>query len=374
MASYNLKYNSDDSVVRHLIIGLLADLNNKIYFYRQLDNNTRVAVDVPFYYSISGDDQFLRDNFLFSTPTGPDCFPDSGFADGNYDQIPRGLVNLTGMSIDSGKLVNKRNMGSYTKMNQEGAMEGYSAEFEMIPITLSVDIEILVSSTLDALKATEAIIKKLYKSNYYNVEVGHLNEATYRLTSYYAVPDDYNVERPIDFSFEKKEEYKISLPIEINSFIPAFEWDTERHSGNRMFEIRATSITKANLDEPTLNLNRAGDTQVITADGVEAGVVNTNYLVDSNFNANAIQLPQQAPITRNVIPLDAATATQPTVINNGAPGQEAIVIATNGDIQIDTTNFAGSPTITILSGGTLSIKYFEGLWYPTGSINTNIIY
>ena len=374
MASYNLKYNSDDSVVRHLIIGLLADLNNKIYFYRQLDNNTRVSVDVPFYYSISGDDQFLRDNFLFSTPTGPDCFPDAGFADGNYDQIPRGLVNLTGMSIDSGKLVNKRNMGSYTKMNQEGAMEGYSAEFEMIPITLSVDIDILVSSTLDALKVIEAIIKKLYKSNYYNVEVGHLNEATYRLTSYYAVPDDYNVERPIDFSFEKKEEYKISLPIEINSFIPAFEWDTERHSGNRMFEIRATSITKANLDEATQNLNRAGDTQVITADGVEASPVNTNYLTDSNFNASAIQLPQQAPLTRNVIPLDATTAQQPVAINNGTLGQEAIVIATNGDIQIDTTNFAESPTITILSGGTLSIKYFDGLWYPTGSINTNIIY
>lgn len=374
MASYNLKYNSDDSVVRHLIIGLLADLNNKIYFYRQLDNNTRVSVDVPFYYSISGDDQFLRDNFLFSTPSGPDCFPDAGFADGNYDQIPRGLVNLTGMSIDSGKLVNKRNMGSYTKMNQEGAMEGYSAEFEMIPITLSVDIDILVSSTLDALKVIEAIIKKLYKSNYYNVEVGHLNEATYRLTSYYAVPDDYNVERPIDFSFEKKEEYKISLPIEINSYIPAFEWDTERHSGNRMFEIRATSITKANLDEATQNLNRAEDTQIITADGFEASTINTNFLTDSNFNASAIQLPQQAPLTRNVIPLDAVTAIQPVVINNGTLGQEAIVIATNGDIQIDTTNFAASPTITILSGGTLSIKYFNGLWYPTGSINTNIIY
>jgi len=374
MASYNLKYNSDDSIIRHAIIGLLADLNNKIFFYRQLDNNTRVAVDVPFYYAISGDDQFLRDNFLFSTPSGPDCFPDAGFADGNYDQIPRGVVNLTGMSIDSGKLVNKRNMGSYTKMNQEGAMEGYVAEFEMVPITLSVDIEILVSSTLDAFKLTESIIKKLYKSNYYNVEVGHLNEGTYRLTSYYSVPDDYEIQRPIDFSFEKKEEYKISVPIEINTFIPAFEWDTELHVGNRMFEIRSTSVTKADLNEPTQNLNRAQDTQIITGDGITAGFVNTNYVSDSTFNASAIQLPSQQPITRNVIDLDANIVSQPTVINAGSLGQEAIIIATNGDVTIDTTNFAGSPSITILSGGTMSIKYFNGLWYPTGSVNTDIIY
>lgn len=374
MASYNLKYNSDDSIIRHAIIGLLADLNNKIFFYRQLDNNTRVAVDVPFYYAISGDDQFLRDNFLFSTPSGPDCFPDTGFADGNYDQIPRGVVNLTGMSIDSGKLVNKRNMGSYTKMNQEGAMEGYVAEFEMVPITLSVDIEILVSSTLDAFKLTESIIKKLYKSNYYNVEVGHLNEGTYRLTSYYSVPDDYEIQRPIDFSFEKKEEYKISVPIEINTFIPAFEWDTELHVGNRMFEIRSTSVTKADLNEPTQNLNRAQDTQIITGDGVTAGFVNTNYVSDSTFNASAIQLLSQQPITRNVIDLDANIVSQPTVINAGSLGQEAIIIATNGDVTIDTTNFAGSPSITILSGGTMSIKYFNGLWYPTGSVNTDIIY
>jgi hypothetical protein len=46
MATYNVKYNADDSVVRHIIIGLLADLNNKVYFYRQIDADNRIEVDV----------------------------------------------------------------------------------------------------------------------------------------------------------------------------------------------------------------------------------------------------------------------------------------------------------------------------------------
>ena len=32
MASYNLRFNKDDSVVRHVIVGLLADLNSKLSF------------------------------------------------------------------------------------------------------------------------------------------------------------------------------------------------------------------------------------------------------------------------------------------------------------------------------------------------------
>lgn len=263
MASYNQKFNSDDSVIRHVIIGLLADLNNKVYFYRQTNNDTRVAIDVPFYYSITGDDQFLRDNFLFSTASGPDCYPDQGFADGNYDQIPRGVVNLTSMSIDSGSLINKRNPGVYTKLNDQGAMEGYTAEFEAIPITLSLDVEILVSSTLDALKVIEMIIKKMYKSNYFNVEVGHLNEGTYRLPSYYQIPDDYEVQRPIDFTFEDKEKYKVNLPIEIKSLIPAFEFETETHIGKRMFQITNNII-------PSIDPNSGEtiDTNVVDKDDI----------------------------------------------------------------------------------------------------------
>jgi hypothetical protein len=237
MATYNLKFNKDDSVIRHLIVGLLADLNEKVSFYRQLDNDTRDEIDVPFYYSITGDSDFLKDNFLFSTANGFECGPTPETADGNYEQIPRGIVNLTSMTIDAAKLVNKRNIGEYSKMNDQGNLEGYKAEFEMIPMTFSVDIEILLSSLLDIFKCTEQLVKKLYKSNNYNVEVGHLSEGLYRIAAYYAMPEDYGKENPIEYSFDDKGDYKITFSLEINSFMPSIDFGTERHSGNRMFTI-----------------------------------------------------------------------------------------------------------------------------------------
>lgn len=259
MATYNVKFNKDDSVVRHLIVGLLADLNNKVFFYREvkrtdIDTETqyveseRVEVDVPFYYAVTGDPDFLKDNFLFLTKNGLNCAPDGVRADTNYDVVPRGVVNFSSLNIDSSKLVNKRIRGSYAKMTDNGSMEGYNAEFTMIPIVIGFDVEIIVSSQLDMFKVTERIIKRLYKSNQYNIEVGDLNEGTYRLPAYYAMPDDYSTERPVEFSFDSNEGYKVTFSLEVNSHIPAFEWETELHVGNRMFEIH-TQPTNTDPDK-----------------------------------------------------------------------------------------------------------------------------
>ena len=229
MATYNLKFNKDDSVIRHVVVGLLADLNSKLSFWRQISNDERVVVDVPFFYAVSGDENFLKDAFLFSNVNGPGCDPDGQFADGNYDKVPRGIVNLTSFAVDPAKLVNKRNMGQYSMMNEDGLMEGYVAEFEMIPCVIGVDVEILVSSQLDLFKVTEAIVKKMYKANFYNVDAGHLEEGTYRISSEYMMPDDYSQERPVEYSFDDKANHKITFSLEINSFIPSFDFEEDTY-------------------------------------------------------------------------------------------------------------------------------------------------
>jgi|TARA_B110001450_G_scaffold78400_1_gene74430 hypothetical protein len=248
MATYNLKFNKDDSVIRHVVVGLLADLNSKLSFWRQISNDERVVVDVPFFYAVSGDENFLKDAFLFSNVNGPGCDPDGQFADGNYDKVPRGIVNLTSFAVDPAKLVNKRNMGQYSMMNEGGLMEGYVAEFEMIPCVIGVDVEILVSSQLDLFKVTEAIVKKMYKANFYNVDAGHLEEGTYRISSEYMMPDDYSQERPVEYSFDDKANHKITFSLEINSFIPSFDFeeDTYRKFTRTMY---ANAIT-GDYDDP----------------------------------------------------------------------------------------------------------------------------
>jgi hypothetical protein len=230
MATYNLKYNKDDSVIRHIIIGLLADLNSKLSFWRQISNDERVIVDVPFFYAVSGDENFLKDNFLFSNVNGESCDPNGEFANGNYDSVPRGIVNLTSFSVDPSKLVNKRNLGNYTMMNSNGLMEGFVAEFQMIPVVIGVDIEILVSSQLDMFKITESIVKSMYKANFFHVDAGHIEDGLYRISSEYMMPDDYTQERQIEYGFDDKENHKITFSLEVNTFIPSFDFEEDLYT------------------------------------------------------------------------------------------------------------------------------------------------
>lgn len=250
MASYNIKYNKDDSLIRHIIIGLLADLNSKLSISRQLTDDKRIIIDIPFYYTVSGDDNFMRDNFLFSTLNGENCDVDQGKADGNYDRVPRGIVNLTSFAVDPAKLVNKRNLGQYNRINpDDGMFESYVAEFEMIPVIIGVDVEIIVSSQLDLFKVTEAIIKKMYKANSYHVDAGHLEDGTYRISSEYSMPDDYTQERPIEYGFEDKTlNNKVTFSLEINSFMPSFDFEDDM---SQIIEIiRTTCGWIGNIEDP----------------------------------------------------------------------------------------------------------------------------
>lgn len=253
MGNYNLKYNKDDSVIRHAIIALLADLNKKLYFYREKGGDEgRVVVDVPFFYKFTGDDQYIRDNFLFSNPESiTSCAPIPGakfdndgnmiignkIADGNYDVIPRGVLSLNGFAITPEKNLNKRIRSTYHKLDKDGMYTQYSTESIIIPVTFDFDVEIQVTSQLDAFKITEAIIKLLYKTNTLDFEVGSLDEAVYKLPLVYTLPDDYSMETPMGFQFDKVDNIKLTFSLNVRTYIPAFDFESEIHNGRRIFEI-----------------------------------------------------------------------------------------------------------------------------------------
>jgi hypothetical protein len=243
MASYNLKYNSDDSVIRHIIIGLVADLNNKIYLMNQTSNETRVKIDIPFYYSFTGDEDVLYDYFLLDDSLDPE----KKKAIANYDVVPRGIVNMTSSGIDSASLLNKYVRGTYQKL-EDGQMKAYVAQFQMIPFIMNFDCKIWVDTQLDLFRVTEGLIKKLYKTNNYNVDVGHVEDGTYRIACGYKMPEDYEMERPIEFSFDDEKRKSVTFTIELIAFIPAFEPNDEQFAGNRIMNFTHSQEIKLDIE------------------------------------------------------------------------------------------------------------------------------
>jgi len=227
MSVFDLHFNKDDTVLRNILIGLLATLSDNIKWYNQIGHNIeeRRLINVPFYFSTTGTERYLNDNFLNNL----DFDLEMNEAETFYNKIPRGIVNFDGFSIDTQAIVNK-----YVRMNhviheQDGTLNTYNSEVFWVPITMDFTTSIYVDSILDQLKASESLIKTFFKSKKYEIDVLYT-----RIPCLISFPDDYNLERTVEFSFTDKKEFKVDFTIQVKSSIPIFKEGTTIFAGNRM--------------------------------------------------------------------------------------------------------------------------------------------
>jgi|TARA_R100000093_G_scaffold61695_1_gene32924 hypothetical protein len=210
VSAYNEEFNKDNVVLRYIIVALLAELKRKIYYYNQVDADTKKKIPIPFYYSVTGNERFLLDNFLYETTA-------EGKAVGDYELVPRGIVQLSSMSIQSSNLTNKFVRAELVK-ELDGELKTFSLMTAFLPITLGMEVTIVCSNNLEMLKATEAIISMLYKSQSFSVDLGMI-----RVQAAMIVPEDFNQERLFEYVLNDKKEFKVTFSLEVQSFIPVFE-------------------------------------------------------------------------------------------------------------------------------------------------------
>lgn len=210
MSAYNQEFNKDNNVLRYITVALLAELRDKIYFYNQIDEDSIKKINVPFFYSVTGNERFLLDNFLYDAES-------NGKAIGDYEVVPRGILQLTSLSIDSSEQTNKFTRGEFVR-EFDGKLKTYSLETNYLPVSLSYNVTVVCSNNLEMLKTTESIISKLYKSTLFNVDLGMM-----RVQASMAVPESYQQDKLFEFSLDDKKEFQVTFDIEVKSFIPVFE-------------------------------------------------------------------------------------------------------------------------------------------------------
>lgn len=213
MGNYNQKYNKDDVCIRSMIVCLLGEMNKKMYIYNRMDDGSVKKINVPCLYSIVGgnSERFLRDEFYYDSL-------EQGKAFGDYESVPRCMVNLSSFSVNQSEQTNKYNRTKIVRESQ-GILRTLYLNIEWIPVTLSFDCKVICSNNIELFKVTETIISKIYKNpNYFKVDFGMFN-----VDACLTVPTDYNHDFPQEFGISEQKEFSTSFNIEMKSFIPAFE-------------------------------------------------------------------------------------------------------------------------------------------------------
>ena len=239
---FNKELDRDGIVLRACTVGLVDLFNDKLKFVNsRRSGEDKQDVDVPFYYSLSGDERFLQDIIRNDSVTDPD----NKFLEANTLEVPAGYLRLNGLkSVRSDALDNRYVRGIFTKKDDEGQLKTFSAELWSIPVSINYDCEIVCSSVTEQMKIAERVITTFYKSNPFHFDVNRV-----RIPATARIDETLDGERPIDFNFEgsSQETNKISInfSIDVNTFIGYFDPETERFTGNRMQQgIASTIFTK----------------------------------------------------------------------------------------------------------------------------------
>lgn len=210
MSAYNQEYNKDSTILRYVIVATLAELRDKVFYYNRISEDTLQKINVPFYYSVTGNERFLMDNFIYDAAA-------EGKALGDYEVVPRGVLQLSSLSIDSGSQTNKFVRGEFVK-EVCGVLRTFSLETNFLPLNMTFGVTVVCSNNLEMLKVTESILSKLYKTTTYSVDLG-----MFRVQASMAVPEDYSQDKLFEFALNDKKEFNVTFDIEVKSFVPIFE-------------------------------------------------------------------------------------------------------------------------------------------------------
>lgn len=242
--------NTDDIFIRNVMAGTQGFFDKKIY-YKQTEKGKTEKINVPFYTSYTGDEQFLMDYYY-----DPD--PACGFKkiEGTTNVIPSGVFTLQSPSLPSQELMNKYERATYNaKFENEFGEEirDMSARTFFIPVLFEFNGTIKTSSDNMRFKIWQSLIRTLYKVKKFYIQF----EGFSRIPCLITFPENYNM--PKEFQFEYEADNKrptIEFSFEVLTYLPDPDFETEVFRGNKIdkgttlkFSLGDTGLTESKETE-----------------------------------------------------------------------------------------------------------------------------
>lgn len=203
------KFNMDEVFFRDLTVCVLDALEGRLKWINRFSSGD-VSVEVPIYYSLSGDERFLLDSFQ------DDIVSENRYVELNTDQIPRGHLTLTTFNIRSDEFRNPNVwLRSVSENNDE--VKTLLKQVRAIPITVSYELVIQLKSEIDVFKCSQEIMNTLWLYKFIYFEHNYMN-----IDAVITFPDTKNIEISREKNMKSENAIKMTLTLEVQTYYPAF--------------------------------------------------------------------------------------------------------------------------------------------------------
>lgn len=206
------RFNFEDTFFRDLTVCVLDTLEGQIRWVNRFSSGD-FPVNVPFYYSLTGDERFLLDTF------SDDVVSQNRFVELNTDQIPRGHITLKSFNINSDEFANP-NVWLRMVVENEVEIKKILAKVRAVPISVSYDLEILLASEIDIFKCSQAILDTLWLYKFMYFEYNFMN-----IDAVMTMPDSNSIEISREKNMSSDNTIKMTVSFEVQTYYPAFRKD-----------------------------------------------------------------------------------------------------------------------------------------------------
>jgi len=206
------KFNMDDVFFRDLTVCVLDTLEGEVNWVNRFSSGD-VPVQVPFYYSMTGDERFLLDAFT------DDIVSENRYVELNTDMIPRGHLTMTGFNIRSDEFANP-NVWLRAVVENEIEIKKVLGRIRSIPITVNYDLDILLSSELDIFKCSQAIMDTLWLYKFMYFEHNFMN-----IDAVMLIPDSNSIELVREKNLTSDNTIKLKVSFEVQTYYPGYRKD-----------------------------------------------------------------------------------------------------------------------------------------------------
>lgn len=229
--------NVQDIFLRNATLSMLDLLNRQIII--QLKRGDKIEDhEIPVFYNFGGDEGFMKD-FFIDLPT--DCnYPNH--AEGNYEQLPRGVLTLSSFSIKPSDNTNKFVRGSFNEEtrdeNGQKAIKAFSSRLFTLPMVLTYNLKI----ESDNINKTFKIMEKIFDF-YYKNQVRYFQFRGVRIPSQITFPDSAQFTKNYNFVYSDANTVTISLDLNMETYFPSFDDHSKMYKGNTIKQFNIKEVT-----------------------------------------------------------------------------------------------------------------------------------
>jgi hypothetical protein len=244
------RFNFEDVFFRDLTTCVLDTMEGQINWVNRFSTGD-VYVNVPFYYSLTGDERFLLDSFQ------DDIVSNNRFVELNTDIIPRGHLTLTGFNIKSDEFANP-NVWLRMVVEDTKEIRRVLAKVRAVPISVNYDLAILLSNEVDIFKCSQAIMDTLWLYRFMYFEHNFMN-----IDAVMILPDSKQIEIAREKNLTSDNTIKLTVSFEVHTYYPALRKDRGSYDPNYIIAPKRTrwynNMLKTREKSIIRNTNPNGD-------------------------------------------------------------------------------------------------------------------